>query len=191
MGKGAAKKAEAAAGQQQNIAGSTYDVGKEVLAESKPARQAAMATYSGLAKGNAPGIQQYVAPEIASANEQFDLARRQIEAMPPGGARDAAMRELALKQAGTKTGIYSGGVREATGKLAELGWGGTTTGLGAYGSAGGGYGSAAGTYSALSASQAGAWSSLASGIGGMAGGLMSGGLLGGGKKSGATLQQVS
>lgn len=181
MGKGAAKKAEAAAGQQSGVAGATYDVGKKVLAESKPARQAAMEYYSGLAKGNAPGIQRYVAPEVASANEQYDLAQREIEKMPPGGARDAAMRELAIKRAGTKTGIYSGGVREATGKLAELGWGGTTTGLGAYSSASGSYGNVAKTYSDLSASQAAAWGSLAGGLGGMAGSMMTGGLMGGGK----------
>ena len=146
MGKKSAEKSNTALDAQSKIAEKTLDIGERLLKESEPARQYAQNTYMGLAKGNVPGVEKFVAPQISAATQQFYLARKAVENMPPGAARDAAMRDLNLQEASTKTSIYSGAPAEATARLASMGWGGTQAGVGAFGQAGAGYSSVAQQY---------------------------------------------
>jgi hypothetical protein len=172
MGKGAAKQADVATKQMMDIAQQTFTLGKGLEQEAAPARQTAQDAYMAMATGKGADLQRSMAPSINAATQQYYLQRKQAQEMAPGGLRDVTMRDINLQEAGTKTGIYSGGVSEALARLAAMGSGGTQAGIGAYGQAQGGYGQAGQAYAQLSASQAGAWGSLAGGLGSMAGGFM-------------------
>jgi hypothetical protein len=155
MGKKATEKANLAMEAQTKIAGRTLDIGEGILKESAPARQAAQNTYMGLSQGNVPGIEKFVGPQINAATQQFSLAKQSIENMPPGPARDIALRNLKLQEAGTKTGIYSSAPQEATARLASMGWGGTQAGVGTIGQAGEGYSGIAQGYNEMASSKGG------------------------------------
>jgi hypothetical protein len=154
MGKGAQKKASAAADVQAGVAKKTLDIGEKLIAEGEPARKTAMGAYSAIAAGKPGELQRVVAPSINAATSQFYLARRQALNLPPGGARDQALRDLAATEAATKTNIYSGGVSEALARLGELGWGGITAGFGAMTSAGAGFADVAKTQAQLASAKA-------------------------------------
>jgi len=170
MGKGEMKKATAATQSQVDVAREITGVAKGLMAESAPARQAAMDYYMALLKGNRPEALSAVAPQVNQVMSQTAQARKAIEAMPPGGARDKALRDLALQEAALKTQIYSGSVPQAATALTAIGQWGTQTGLGGYGQASQGFGSAAQMYGVLSNMKAQGWGSLAGGIGALAGG---------------------
>lgn len=167
MGKKSNEKANAAADSQAKVAESQIglatkqqELGEQVWKETSPARQYATNTYMGIAKGNVPGIEKYTAPSINAATQQFYMARKAVESMPPGAARDAAIRDINMQEASTKTGIYSGGYSDALARTGSMGWGGvgmTTGALGAaqqglYG-AGSQYGSVAGLYNDMASSK--------------------------------------
>ena len=155
MGKKSAEKSNAALDAQTQIAKTTTDIASDLVKESAPARKYAMNTYMGLAKGNVPGIEKLTAPQTNMAAQQFAMARKSVEQMPPGAARDAAMRDISLQEAATKNQIYSGGVNEALARTAAMGWGGTQAGVGAYGQAGGMYGNVGQTYDQMASAKGG------------------------------------
>ena len=171
MGKKSAQKANTALDAQSDIARQTLDVGKQLLAEGAPARQMAQNSYMGIAQGNVPGIDKFVAPQINSATQQFYLAKRQAESLPPGAARDLALRDLKLQEAGAKTGIRSGGVAEATARAGTMGQWGTQSGLGAYGGASAGYGNVGQQYQQMASSKGAMAGSAMGGLGGFLGGI--------------------
>jgi hypothetical protein len=171
MGKGAAKQSETALAAQSGIAQQELDIGKQLLGETAPARQQALSTYTGLSKGNMPGIQAYVAPQINAATQQFYQARRAALALPPGGQRDQALRDVNLQESASKNQIYSGGVSESTARLASLGMGGTQTGVGAYGTAGQTMGQVAQGYGSLASSKGAQAASMFGGLGGALAGI--------------------
>ena len=153
MGSSAQDKATSALGNQGSIAQSISSLANSQAGLSQgmwnqtaPARTLATNTYMGLAQGNTPGIQKYVAPQINAASQQYDMARKSIEGMAPGGARDAALRNLYVQQAGAKNQIYSGGVSDALAKVGSMGYGAAGTALGGLGQAQQGLGSAGGLY---------------------------------------------
>jgi hypothetical protein len=185
MGKKSAQKANTALDAQSSVANRTLALGERVIgeserlmAESEPARKESMNTYMGLSKGNVPGIEKFTAPQIGAATQQFSLARRSIENMPPGPARETALRDLKLQEAGAKTSIYSGGAAEGTSRLASMGYGAAQMGLGAYGQAGGmfgqagsGYGNVGSQYREMASSKGAQAGSAVGGLGGFLGGL--------------------
>lgn len=170
MGKGAAKRADAAAEAQTRIAEKQFDLGAMLLEAAKPAREQAQNTYMGLSKGNIPGIQSYVAPQLNMTNMQFAQAKKAIDAMPPGGAKEAARRDLELQRARGISDVLSGGVAEGTTRLASMGWGGTQAGVGSYGQASGAYGNIAKMYSEQASATRQTLGGLASAAGGAAAG---------------------
>jgi len=174
MGKGAARRADAAADKQADIANRQLDIGEALLKAAEPARIQAQNTYMGLSKGNVPGIEKYVAPQTNLMSMQFAQAKRAVEQMPPGGARDAAMRDLNLQMSRAKSDILTGGVAEGTTRLASMGWGGTQAGVGAYGQASSGYGNIANMYSQQASATRQALGGLASTVGGLGAGFMPG-----------------
>lgn len=149
---------------QINLANRQADIGEQIWKQTAPARDFATNTYMGLAKGNVPGIEKYTAPSINAATQQFYLARKSIESMPPGAARDAAMRDLNMQQAAQNTAIYSGGQADALARVGSMGWGGVGMTTGALGGAQTGMMGAASTYGNL----AQAYNQMASEKGGMA-----------------------
>ena len=143
MGKGSANKASTSLGneanvapQQLSLANQQQNLGTGFAGQGAQNLTQAGNTYSGIANGNVQGIQNYVAPQISAATNQFQQARKQIQSTGPGAARDAALRNLAVTQAGTNTGIYSGGVASALQGL--TGVGATQGGLGTQNLAGAG-----------------------------------------------------
>lgn len=171
MGKKSAEKANVsidaqsrAAQSQVGLAERQADIGEQIWGQTAPAREFATNTYMGLAKGNVPGIEKYAAPSINAATQQFYLARKSIESMPPGPARDAAMRDVAMQEAAQKTSIYSGGAADALSRVASMGWGGAGMTTGALGAAQTGMGGAAGTYGNIAQN----YGQMASDKGGMA-----------------------
>jgi hypothetical protein len=172
MGKKSAEKANTALEGQGKVADSQVklserqqEMGEQIWAQTAPARDMATNTYMGLAKGNVPGIEKYTAPSINAATQQFTMARKSVESMPPGAARDAAMRDIKMQEAGTKTGIYSGGASDALARTGSMGWGGVGMTTGAMGAAQQGLFGAGSQYG----SQAGAYNEMASSKGSMAG----------------------
>jgi len=173
MGKAAGRAAETAAKSQATLAQRSMDVGEQLLKEAAPARQTAqeayktgMGTYSAIATGKPGELQRAVAPSINAATGQFYMARRNALNMPPGGARDQALRDLKMGEASTKSSIYSGGVSDALSRLVSGGQGGgTEQGLAAFGQAGAGFGSATQSYSQLASAQASSAGQAAAGAG--------------------------
>jgi hypothetical protein len=171
MGKKSNEKANTALDAQNKIAESQVklserqqDIGEQVWKQTAPARDYATNTYMGLAKGNVPGIEKYTAPSINAATQQFYMARKAVESMAPGAARDAALRDINMQEAGTKTGIYSGGMSDALARTGSMGWGGVGMTTGALGQAGQGLLGASGSYGDV----AGSYNKMASEKGGMA-----------------------
>lgn len=150
---------------QIDLANKQADIGEQIWKDTAPSREFATNTYMGLAKGNVPGIEKYTAPSINAATQQFYLAKKSVESMPPGAARDAAMRDLNMQQASTNTSIYSGGQSDALSRVASMGWGGVGMTTGALGGAQTGMMGAASTYGNV----AGSYNQMASDKGGMAG----------------------
>jgi hypothetical protein len=172
MGKGSSKKADSANAAQTDVAKKQIDLaereqamGEQIWKETAPARDYATNTYMGLAKGNVPGVEKYTAPSINAATQQFYLARKSVESMPPGAARDAAMRDINMQEASAKTGIYSGGYSDALARTGSMGWGGVGMTTGMMGAAGGGLAQGAGSYGNVAAN----YEQQASSKGGMAG----------------------
>ena len=164
--------------QQVDLANKQQQFGQDIWNQTAPARTQATNTYMGLAGGNVPGIQKYVAPQINAATGQYAEARKQAQNMGPGAMRDAALRDISLQQAGTNTGIYSGGTADALSRVASMGWGGVGMSTGAMGQASQGlmgasntYGNQAGAYSNIASQKGGQVSSLIGGLGAMAGGM--------------------
>ena len=118
-----------------NLANTQASMSQGLWDQTAPSRALATNTYMGLAQGNTPGIQKYVAPQINAATQNYDMARKSIEGMAPGGGRDAALRNLTVQQAGAKNQIYSGGVADALSKVSSLGYSGAGTALGGFGQA--------------------------------------------------------
>jgi hypothetical protein len=166
MGKGYYKSEANALGQQAQVGEQQLGLAKQLITESSPWRQYAGNTYMGLAKGNMPGIQSLVAPQINAADQQYAIAEKQIKEMAPGGQRDSLLRNLQLQKAGTKTGIYSGGVSESLARTASMGMGGTQQGVGAFGGASGTFGSNAQGYGSLANAKGSQWGQLAGAAGG-------------------------
>jgi hypothetical protein len=171
MGKKSNEKANTAldaqnkvAEEQVKLANRQQDIGEQIWRDTGPARDYATNTYMGLAKGNVPGIEKYTAPSINAATQQFYLARKAVESMPPGAARDAAMRDINMQEAGTKTNIYSGGMSDALARTGSMGWGGVGMTTGALGAAGTGLLGASGSYGNIGQS----YQQMASDKGGMA-----------------------
>jgi hypothetical protein len=168
MGKKSAQKANTALDAQSQVAGKQADLAERLVDESSPARMQALNTYQGVAAGNQPGIQKYVAPQINAATQQFYLARKAVESMGPGGMRDQAMKDINLQEAGAKTQIYSGGVSDALARAATMGMSGSTAGQSGYGTAGSMYGSVGQTYNDMATSKGGMASKTGTDFGGMA-----------------------
>lgn len=171
MGKGSNKKANAALEAQGRLADKLVDVSEremkiaeDIYGETTPSRQFATNTYMGLAKGNVPGIEKYTAGSINAATQQYSLAKKAAESMPPGAARDAALRDLNMQQAAQNTAIYSGAQSDALSRTASIGLGGVGMTTGAFGSAGQMLGGAANTYGSMADS----YNKMASNKGGMA-----------------------
>jgi hypothetical protein len=154
MGKKTQAKADTALAAQSGIADQTADIAKQLIDETAPARKQSLDYYSAVSKGGPEG-QRAVAPQINAATQQFYLARKQAESLPPGGLRDKSLRDLSLAEAGSKTSIYSGGTAEANARLASMGWGGTQAGIGAYGTAAAGYGNVGSAYGEQASSKGG------------------------------------
>lgn len=146
MGKKANKKADTALEAQTQYAKTSADAGTALLKEGAPARQYATDYYKAVAEGKPGELQRAVAPSINSATNQFYLARRQALNMPPGGARDQALRDIGLSEATAKNQIYSGGVGDAVARLSATGLGETSMGLGALSAAGAQQGQVGQTY---------------------------------------------
>jgi len=161
MGKGAGKQANLLAGQQADVGRQTAAAGQELLGEAKPIRQQVQGTLSAIASGKPGELQRAVAPQINSATSQFFSARRNALNMPPGGARDQALRDLRMGEAMTKSGIYSSGVGTALQQLQGMSLNLTSSGVQAYNAAGANLGSAAQTYQQQASDSAGNWGSLA------------------------------
>lgn len=164
MGKGATKAAGRAAESQERIAGRTLDISEGLLKEAAPGRAQVYDFLGGTIKGG-PELQRAVAPSINAATQQFYLAKRAAQNLPPGGMRDQALRDVALQEAGTKTGIYSGGVNEAVQRMAAFTSGGTQAGLGGMGTSGGLMGQAGQTFANLGAGKAAGAGEAAGGAG--------------------------
>lgn len=172
MGKKSAEKANTAldaqskvAQNQIDLANKQADIGQQIWNETAPARQYATNTYMGLSKGNVPGIEKFTAPSINAATQQFYMARKAVQNMAPGAARDAAMRDINMQEASTKTGIYSGASADALARTASMGWGGVGMTTGAYGAAQAGQAGAGSTYGSVGQS----YNQMASQKGAMAG----------------------
>lgn len=168
MGKNQAKAAERTAQSQENIANRTLDIGESLLKASEPARTTAQNYYTSIVSGG-PGLDKVVAPQINAATRQYNAARRAISDMPTSGYRDKALSDMRLAEAGTKAGIMSGGIEEALARLASMGWMGTQSGVGAYGSASSGLGAAGQTYAKLSSAKGESAGNAAAGLGSVAG----------------------
>ena len=78
------------------------------------------------------------------------------------------MREVRLGEAGTKAGIYSGGVNDAVGKIAAMGAQGTGAAMSGYSGAGSGYANVAQSYSDMAQGKGAAMGGLAGAGGGIA-----------------------
>lgn len=165
MGKGAAKKAEIQSASQGEAARKSMEVSGELLEETAPARKQALGTYGAIASGKPGELQRAVAPSINAATGQFYMARRNAQNMPPGGARDQALRDINMQEASTKSSVYSGGVSDALSKLATMGGAGAQLALSGIGQAGGIYGNTAEAYAQLASSK-GASAGSAAGAGG-------------------------
>lgn len=172
MGKKSAEKANTALDAQNKVAQSQVglatrqqELGEQIWKETSAPRQYATNTYMGLARGNVPGIEKYTAPQINAATQQFYMARKAVESMPPGAARDAAMRDINNQEAATKTSIYSGGYSDALARTGSMGWGGVGMSTGALGAAQAGLSGAGSQY----ANVAGTYNDMASQKGAMAG----------------------
>jgi hypothetical protein len=155
MGKKSQEKADTALDAQNQIAQKQTDLAEKLVSESDPARMQALNTYQGIAGGNQPGIQKYVAPQINAATQQFYLARKSAESMAPGGMRDQAMRDISLQEASSKNQIYSGGVQDALARSASMGMSGISSGQSGLTSAAGTYGNIAGSYNDMASSKGG------------------------------------
>ena len=155
MGRKSNEKANTALDAQSGIATSLQKQGEKLVTDSNPAIDAARASYMGISKGNVPGIEKYVAPGTNAATAQFQMARKAAENMPPGAQRDAALRDIAAQEAAVKTGIYSGGVADATSSLGTMGMTGAATGLGAQAQAASAQGQVGQTYNNMATQKMG------------------------------------
>lgn len=155
MGSGERKKAEAATNQQMNIASTQADVSRGLIEQARPWTTIAGKYYGDVLKGG-DSLTKAVAPQVNAVTGQYAVAKKAAAEMPLGGSRDRAMRDLRLGEATTKSSIYSGGVQDALGRIAELGQTGTSTGMGGYSAAGAGYSGAAKAFSDLAAGKSGA-----------------------------------
>lgn len=128
MGKGEKQKAGALAEQQAAI-------GKEAWGMSKPLLGAGAGYLQDVMKGG-PSAERAFGPSLSAAANQYSSARSAIESQyPPGGARDTAIRNLSVQEAGAKTGIMSSGFADAAYRSLAAGYQGAGIGVGAAGQA--------------------------------------------------------
>ena len=193
MGKGAQEKSSQALQQMGGTAqslsgtGSTLQgMGSDIWNQTAPARTLATNSYMGIAQGNMPGIEKFVAPQINAATQQYNAAKQSINETVPGGSRELALRNLGIAQAGAKNQIYSGGVATGLNAVANIGQAGMSGASSLYGQGTNATGAASNTYGNISqqynqqAAQKGALAGAGiEALGSVAGGGLSG--LGGGK----------
>ena len=135
MGKGSANKANANLDVAAGMAQKAMGYGADLINQGKPAMTQALNTYSGLASGNVPGVEKFVAPQMQDLEAQYAQAEKTVDSMPAGGARDAAKRDLAISKAGAKNRLFTGGVQSGLSQL--LSGGEALSGLGLSGITGG------------------------------------------------------
>lgn len=131
MGKQATKNAQQLAAEtgRESLA-----LGKELIAEGRPQRQAAGNYWTALLGGDQSALARATAPQFNAATQQFNVARNRAEgSMPLGGSRDRYLSNLNLAEAGQKTSILNSGINDAASRLAALGVGQTQTGIGSFG----------------------------------------------------------
>ena len=167
MGSGQRKAADEALGKQGAVVEEQMALSKNLASESAPWRAIAGKYYTDIAKGG-DALTKAVAPQTNAATIQYQTALQKIKGMPLGGARDRAMREVRLGEAGTKAGIYSGGVNDAVGKIAAMGAQGTGAAMSGYSNAGSGYANVAQSYSDMAQGKGAAMGGLAGAGGGIA-----------------------
>jgi hypothetical protein len=155
MGKKSQEKADTALNAQNQIAQKQTDLADKLVSESDPARMQALNTYTGIAGGNQPGIQKYVAPQVNAIAQQFNMARKSAESMPAGGLRDKFLKDITLQEAGAKNQAYSGGVSDSLARMATMGISGTNAGQSSLSSAAGTYSNVAGNYNDMASSKGG------------------------------------
>jgi hypothetical protein len=177
MGSGERKKASSALQQQGLFAQRQGNLSRQLLDESAPWRAIAGKYYTDVAKGG-DELTRSVAPQINATTMQYQTALKRAREMPAGGSRDRMVREIRLGEAGTKAGIYSGGVQDAVNKLTSMSQFNTGAGMEGYGAAGSGYSSVARSYSDMARDKGQQVAGMAGGLGGLTA------MVGGGKGSG-------
>jgi hypothetical protein len=156
MGGGERKKAAQATEQQAQIGREQADLSASLLREAAPLRSIATKYYTDVAKGG-DSLTKAAAPQINQVSRQFQTALKKVREMPLGGARDRAMRELVLGEAGTKAGVYNQEQNRAMQAITTLGEGRTSTGLQGYSAAGSQLSNVAAAYAQMAADKANSW----------------------------------
>lgn len=166
MGSGQRKSAEKALESQGGIVEKTADLSRQMAEQSAPWRTIAGKYYTDILKGG-DSLTKAVSPQINATTVQYQNLLKRAKEMPLGGSRDRALRSIRMGEAGTKAGIYSGGVQDAIMKLAGMGSEGLNAALGGYGSAGAGFSNISQSYSDMAQGKGAALGSLAGGAGGI------------------------
>jgi hypothetical protein len=156
--------ARIAAQSQSDIGKEMVGFSKQMWGEAAPYRKQTGDYWSSIMKGG-PQLQQAVAPQINQASQQYATAKKAAKELPPGGLRDVSMRNLDISEAGTKAGIYSGGVNEAATRLANQANMGTQAGISGMSAGTQAFGGAASTYGNLAQMGAQSLSGMMSGMG--------------------------
>jgi hypothetical protein len=126
---------QAAAGQAAATARFAQNA-EDLSKEGKEYRTQAADYYKGIAAGG-PQAQKALAPQVEATRRQYKIGRESIDAQAPrGGARDRAMRQSQLSEAGDVGRLFSGRIDESMNQLANLGVFGTQSGLQATGGQG-------------------------------------------------------
>ena len=165
MGKSERQASKEAATAQSDLAKQQTAYGKQIWGESAPLRESGSAYLQDVMKGG-PSAERAFGPSLSAAANQFSAARQAIESQyPPGGARDAALRNLSVQEAGTKTGIMSSGFADAAYRSLAAGYQGAGMATGTMSQAGAMYGSSADIMGQLGSASQGNWISGAIGVG--------------------------
>jgi hypothetical protein len=167
MGGGERKKAAQATEQQAQIGREQADIAGGLIREATPIRNIVSKYYTDVAKGG-DELTNAAAPQVNQATRQFQLALKKVREMPLGGARDRAMRELILGEAGAKANIYNTEQSNAMRALSSIGEGRTATGLQGYSAAGSQLANVANAYSQMAADKANSWGQAGGAGGGIA-----------------------
>jgi len=165
MGKSERQASKEAAEKQTDLAKQQTAYGKQTWELAYPQLKSGTDYLSDIMKGG-PSAERAMGPSLSAASNQFGAARAAIESQyPPGGARDAALRNLSVQEAGTKTGIMSSGFADAAYRSLAAGYQGAGIATGQLSSAGQMYGSSADVMGQLGAASQGNWISGAMGVG--------------------------